>query len=200
LNWGWGRSCTACSGSQAPRPPALLDDPGDKDWKERGLKRFEPMFELEHRQAPSQLTPRAGVARDYLGSPFDTGGQSAFGVLALGPRRDNQCRVAPDRGRLYLRRRLPLLLEIPRRQKSLASIRAAPHRPSGFNNGHDFVPDEQVGAVRASLCRDRWRRPARGAGARSAVRLSARHDLARHRCRAGRRGAGLHDSLLLAPA
>src|SRR6266542_2979254 len=99
---GWGRSCT--TGAAASRPP---DDHG---YGLEGLKGFEPMFELEHRQAASQLTARAG---SHLGDHFRTGRGRVWRARA-GPRRNDQRRLAVDRRRLYVRRRLPLLLEIPR--------------------------------------------------------------------------------------
>src|SRR5467141_891394 len=68
---GWGRSWTA--GAIASRP---LDDQG---YELEELKEFEPMFELEHRQAAPQLT-RVSVV---IWSLISLLGAAAFGVLAL---------------------------------------------------------------------------------------------------------------------
>src|SRR5690348_13558957 len=104
LNWGWGRSCTA--DAAVPRP---LDDQG-YDGEE--LKRFEPTFELEYRQAASQLSPRATAQSDGLGNG-GVAGRCGLRRARSVPWGDHQCGVAADGGRLHVRHRLSLLLEVP---------------------------------------------------------------------------------------
>src|SRR5712671_1551483 len=62
VRWGWGRSCTA--GADAERSPP----PDDQGKEPEGLKESEPMAELEHRQAASQLRPRETAVYSRLGS------------------------------------------------------------------------------------------------------------------------------------
>src|SRR5258707_9028719 len=100
FGWGWGRS--GSGGEEAARPPPL-DDQG---YGPEGLKEFEPMFELEHRQAASQLTPRA-TACDCRMDHRRAARRPRIRRAGAGARRDDQRRLAPDGGRLHVRHRLP---------------------------------------------------------------------------------------------
>src|SRR5512145_1684885 len=107
LSWGWGRSCTA-DAAAVPRP---LDDQGyDWEW----LKPFEPMFELEHRQAAPQLSPRATDVLRRLGGGGAARCRGLWHTRAV-PWRDHQCRLAPHGSGVHVCHRLPLLLQVSRR-------------------------------------------------------------------------------------
>src|SRR5204862_4127031 len=163
VRWGWGRSCTA--GAEAARPPPL-DDQG---YGPEGLKEFEPMFELEHRQAASQLTPRATAVYFRLGSRL-AARRRRVRRAGTGSRRDDQRRLAADRRRLHVRRRLSVLLRVSR-QESLW-LRSPPrHTRRAIQQRPRFRADEPLGAVWPPLRRHRGRRAAGGSGARRAVRL-----------------------------
>src|SRR5260370_28624187 len=124
---GWGRSWT--EGAIASRP---LDDQG---YELEELKEFEPMFELEHRQAAPQLT-RVSVV---IWSLISLLGAAAFGVLALV--RGETINAAW----LLIAAVCTYVVAYRFYSKFLADKvfgldpqRATP--AERFNNGHDFVP------------------------------------------------------------
>src|SRR5438876_7573892 len=154
------------------------------------------MFELEHRQAASQLTPRATAFYSRMDSSLPARRHVVWSPGA-GPRRDDQRRLAPDRRPLHLCSRLSVLLEVS--GQSCLRPRSPPRNTRRtLQQRSRLRADESLGVVRPSLCRHRGSRPARRPGAGGPVRIPSRNAVARHRRRAGRRGPGLHDPVLLA--
>src|SRR5437667_224548 len=141
------------------------------------------MFELEHRQAAPQLTPRATACDSRLGAGFAAGRRRVRRPRA-GPRRDDQRRLAVDRRGLYLCRRLPVLFEFPREPR-LWSRSPPRHTRRAVQQRPRFRANESLGPVRSSFRRHCRSGAAGGAGTGGPVRFPARDAVARHR-----RGAG----------
>src|SRR3954454_14503469 len=129
--------------------------------------------------------PQTCVARPRPGR------RRRLGCSGPPPGRDDQRRLARARRGRDLSRRVSFLQPLPRRP----GLR--PQRPPGHPGGAagqrpGLRAHHPLGALRASLRRDRRRRSAGGTGPRRAVRLPPRHHLDRLRRGARGRGAGLH--------
>ena len=148
---------------------------------------------VTRRTGMSTLVPTwNGTQSKLLWAAIAALGAASFGIIALEPGRDHQCRMARHRRGLRLLHRLPVLRACSSPRRCCRSIRNRPTPAHRHNDGLDYVPTNQVRAVRPPFRGDRRRRSAGRPGAGGADGLPARHAVDPGRRRVRRRGAG-HD-------